>query len=151
MSSATEAKLGTLFINTKVAVPIWKTLEELGHPQIKTIQTDNLTAYGAINNTIQPKVTNAMDMHFHWLRDRMIQVHFWFFWRPGATNLGNYWTKHHTSAHHIRFCQETLMSKKYVDAFKQLITIGDPGWLPNLSKTLLPSNPPKKTRTWHSV
>jgi hypothetical protein len=32
MSSAAEAELGGLFINAKTAVPICKTLEELGHP-----------------------------------------------------------------------------------------------------------------------
>ena len=33
MSSAAEAELGTLFLNAKTAVPMRKTLKELGHPQ----------------------------------------------------------------------------------------------------------------------
>jgi hypothetical protein len=33
MSSATEAKLGALFIYTKTAVSMQCTLEEMGHPQ----------------------------------------------------------------------------------------------------------------------
>ena len=45
MSSAAEAKLGALFINAKIAIPMRKTLEELGHPQPQTpVQTDNSTA-----------------------------------------------------------------------------------------------------------
>eukprot|EP00804_Cyclotella_cryptica_P014938 CCRYP_000561-RA/>CCRYP_000561-RA protein AED:0.47 eAED:0.47 QI:0/-1/0/1/-1/0/1/0/59 len=41
----------------------------MGHPQPPTpIQTDNSTALGVVNNTIQPKRTKAMDMRFHWLR-----------------------------------------------------------------------------------
>eukprot|EP00956_Cyclotella_meneghiniana_P010727 scaffold15031_cov47-Cyclotella_meneghiniana.AAC.1 len=47
MSSAAEAELGGLFINAKKAVPIRRTLEELGHKQPPTpIQTDNSTACG---------------------------------------------------------------------------------------------------------
>jgi hypothetical protein len=70
MSSAVEAELGALFINAKIAVPMRKTLEELGHPQPQTpVQTDNSTAYGVINNKIQPKATKAMDMRFYWLKD----------------------------------------------------------------------------------
>jgi hypothetical protein len=33
MSSAAEAKLGTLFINAKTAVSMHRMLKELGHPQ----------------------------------------------------------------------------------------------------------------------
>jgi hypothetical protein len=63
MSSAAEAELGALFINAKIAVPMRKTLEELGHPQPQTpVQTHNSTAYGVINNKIQPKATKAMDI-----------------------------------------------------------------------------------------
>jgi hypothetical protein len=67
MSSAAEAELGALFINAKTAVPMRKTLEELGHPQPPTLmQTDKSTAYGILNNKITPKATKAIDMHFHW-------------------------------------------------------------------------------------
>jgi hypothetical protein len=63
MSSAAEAELGALFYSAKIAVPMRKTLEELGHPQPQTpVQTNNSTAYGVINNKIQPKATKAMDM-----------------------------------------------------------------------------------------
>eukprot|EP00804_Cyclotella_cryptica_P018678 CCRYP_007188-RD/>CCRYP_007188-RD protein AED:0.48 eAED:0.48 QI:0/-1/0/1/-1/0/1/0/59 len=49
----------------------------MGHPQPPTpIQTDNSTALGVVNNTIQPKHTKAMDMRFHWLHCRINQKHF---------------------------------------------------------------------------
>ncbi len=68
MSSATEAKWGALFINTKTAVSTGCTLEEMGHPQTCTpIQTSNLTAHALLTNKILPKVLKAMDMQFHWL------------------------------------------------------------------------------------
>jgi hypothetical protein len=54
--SAAEAKLGALFINTKIAVSMRKTLEELGHPQTQTpIQTDNSTVHALLTNKNPPK------------------------------------------------------------------------------------------------
>ena len=95
MSSAAEAELGALFYNAKIAVPMRRTLEELGHPQPSTpVQTDNSTAYGVINNKIiQPKATKAMDMRFYWLKDRESVEQFKYYWRPGKSNLADYWTK----------------------------------------------------------
>jgi hypothetical protein len=101
MSSAAEAELGALLINAKTAVPMRKTLEELGHPQPPTpVQTDNSTAYGVINNKIQPKATKAMDMRFYWLKDRESVDQFRYHWSPGKDNLADYWTKHHPALHH---------------------------------------------------
>ena len=88
MSSAAEAKLGALYLNAKEAVYLRQILDEMGHPQPKTpIQTDNTTAEGVINNKIQPKRTKAMDMQFHWLRDREAQGQFKIYWQPGTTTL----------------------------------------------------------------
>jgi len=109
MSSAAEAELGALHINAKEAVYLRQLLLELGHPQPPTpIQMDNTTAEGVINNTIQPKRTKAMDMRFHWLRDREARSQFRIFWRPGGANLADYWTKHHPPAHHSKMRSEFL-------------------------------------------
>ena len=73
MSLVAEAKLGLLYINAKKGVEEQIILEEMGHMQPRTpIQTDNSTAEGIINSSIQPKQTKAMDMRFHWLQDRTI-------------------------------------------------------------------------------
>jgi hypothetical protein len=57
-------------------------LQQLGHPQPPTpIQTNNLTAYGVINNEIQPKATKAMNMCFYWLKDRESVEQFKYHWR----------------------------------------------------------------------
>ena len=113
MSSAAEAELGALFINAKEAVYLRQILTEMGHPQPKTpIQTDNTTAEGVINNKIQPKRTKAMDMRFHWLRDREAQEQFRIYWRPGSTNLADYFTKHHAPAHHVNVRAEYLTRVK---------------------------------------
>ena len=109
MSSAAEAELGALYINAKEAVHIRQMLREMGHPQPRTpIQTDNSTAEGVINSKIQPKRTKAMDMRYFCLKDREAQDQFRFFWRAGATNLADYWTKHHPGAHHRNMRKEFL-------------------------------------------
>ena len=41
-----------------------------------------------------------MDMRFEWLLDREQQGQFKIYWRPGKTNLADYFTKHHPPAHH---------------------------------------------------
>jgi hypothetical protein len=101
MSSATEAELGELFINAKEAVHLWRILLEMGHPQPRTpIQTNNFTAEGVINSRVKPKQTKSMDMRFEWLLDRQQQGQFKIYWRPGKTNLADYFTKHHPLSHH---------------------------------------------------
>ncbi len=109
MSSAAEAELGAIFINAKEAVYLRQLLTEMGHPQPRTpIQTDNLTAEGVINQKIQPKRTKAMDMRFHWLRNREAQGQFKIYWQPGKTNLADYFTKHHPPIHHVNVRSEFL-------------------------------------------
>ena len=90
MTSATEAELGGLYLVAKECVYIRIILEEMGHKQPPTpIQTDNSTAEGVINSKIQPKRTKAMDMHFHWLRNRETLKQFRFYWRSGKLNLAD--------------------------------------------------------------
>jgi hypothetical protein len=74
MSSATKAELAGLYIMARKAVYIRIILEEFGHKQPPMpLQTDNAMADAVINGKIQPKQTKAMDMRFHWLRDREYQ------------------------------------------------------------------------------
>ena len=77
MTSAAEVELGALYINVKKAVPMIITLEEMGHQQpMISMQIDNTATLGAVTNNIQPQRTKAMDMRFHWLRDREAQQQF---------------------------------------------------------------------------
>ena len=77
MSSAAEAELGALYINCRKAIPARHTLIEMGHPQLPTpVQTDNTTALGVVNNIIASRRTKAIDMRFHWLRNRIQQLQF---------------------------------------------------------------------------
>ena len=101
MSSATKVKLGALYINCPGAIPTCHTLITMEHPYPPTpMKTVNTTALGVVRNTIDPRRTNAMDMHFHWLRCRKAQQKFRHYWRPGLTNNSDYVTKHQTAVHH---------------------------------------------------
>jgi hypothetical protein len=89
MSSAAEAELGALYLNAKETVYLRQILHEMGHPQPPTpIQMDNTTASGVVNNIVQPKRTKAMDMRYHWLRDREERKQFRIFWQPGGGKSG---------------------------------------------------------------
>jgi hypothetical protein len=103
MSSAAEAEIGAVFINAKEGAVLRTTLEELGHPQPPTpMETDNTTATGYSNGTIKQKRTKAMDMRFYWIKDRVKQGQFNVYWGRGYQNLADYFTKHHSLAHHKR-------------------------------------------------
>jgi hypothetical protein len=103
MSSAAKAKLGTLYINAREAIPMQQLLKEMGHKQPPTpIQTNNSTAHGVVTNNIQAHHTKAMDMRFYWLCCHNSQGQFRYYWRPGLKNQAVYWTKHHSAAHHIK-------------------------------------------------
>jgi len=109
VSSAAEAKLGALFLNAQNLCPIRTALAELGHPQPATpLQMDNNTASGIINDTVKQKCSKAVDMHFYWLCDRKRQGQFHIFWRPGATNRADYFSKHHPASHHQAVCPTYL-------------------------------------------
>ena len=119
MGSAAEAEIGALYHNCKLAVPWRATLEELGHPQPKTpVQTDNSTAHGLLTNRIAPKALKAMDMHFHWLRDREAQRMFRYYWRAGPTNRADYYSKHHPPKHHRTMRPEFVTALKYLKKVK---------------------------------
>jgi hypothetical protein len=101
MSSVAEAELGGLFLNAKDGTVLATTLKEMGWPQPPTpIQTDNSCASGIANGTLRQRKSKAMDMRFYWIQDRVKQGHFLVYWRPGSTNLADYFTKHHPTAHH---------------------------------------------------
>jgi hypothetical protein len=103
MSSAAEAEIGALFMNAKAIIPLRITCEELGHKQPATpMRTDNNTAEGIMNGTIQQNRSKEIDMRFYWLKDRVEQGQFRIYWEPGHANLADYYTKHHPHCHHKR-------------------------------------------------
>jgi len=65
-------------------------------------------AEAGVNGEVQPKQTKAMDMRFHWFRNRECQEQFWIYWRPGKLKYADYWTKHYAAAHHRNVRTEFL-------------------------------------------
>ena len=112
----------SIIFNSKTEVPMRKTLEYLVHPQPRTpIQTYNKISDGLINNKIDAKATKSIGMKFNWLQYRYIQEQFRYFWRPGHTNLGDYWTKHHPGAHHKDLRPTIITLSKFLDAMSASI------------------------------
>ena len=73
-----------VFTNEQKSAPIQVTLHEMGHPQPATpIQVENLCASGIVSNEIKQEWSKEMDMRFHWICDRINQVHYILYWRPG--------------------------------------------------------------------
>ena len=101
MGSAAEAKVAALHLNAQEAVPIRQALEEMGHPQPATrIRTDNATAQGLVNDSIEIKRSKTFDRQFWWLNDREAQEQFDTVWDAGICNPADHPTKHHSASHH---------------------------------------------------
>jgi hypothetical protein len=83
------------------------------------MKMDNSTALGVVNSNIQPRQTKAMDMRFYWLQDRATQQQFKFFWLPGKTGFGEYWTKHHCAAYRVEKCGTILTPLHVVTALRE--------------------------------
>ena len=71
MSSAAEAELGGLFLNTTNVVSMQSIIFDMGHLQPPTpIKIDNTTVLGVVINIIKRKCTKAVNIRFHWLTGR---------------------------------------------------------------------------------
>ena len=102
MTSAMEAEIAAMYENAQNFIEFRQTLTDMGHPQPPTvIRTDNKTACGIVTGTMKQKRSKAIDMRFHFLKDRVTNhKQLIIRWAPGITNLADYTTKHHPGAHH---------------------------------------------------
>jgi hypothetical protein len=67
-SSAAEAEVAGFFVNAKEGKILSTTLDEMGYPQEPTpIQTDNSTASGIANDTINQQRSRSINMRFYWI------------------------------------------------------------------------------------
>ena len=119
MTSAADAEIGALYVNTRHAISVRRTLEEMGHPQPATpVQTDNTTALGFVTKNIQPKLTKSTDMK-HWsMRDKEERKQFEYGWTSGKHIKGDYYTKHFCSAHHRQVRQDYLTARNTLDELR---------------------------------
>ena len=118
MSSATEAECGALFNNAKQGLLLRISLGDMDHPKPPTpIKVDNSTAARFANRQIKQNRTKYMDMQFYWIQDRVTQKLFKVYWRPGHTNLADYFTKHHATSHH------RLTRSTYLNCLNNLVSV----------------------------
>jgi hypothetical protein len=122
LASASEAEIGALYENTRKASILRTTLEEMGYPQPPTpVQTDNSTACGIANDNIKQQRSQAIDMRFYWVRDRVQQQQFNIYWAPGKRNLADYYTKHHSATHHQQIRELYLHTTPSTNAINSAI------------------------------
>ena len=57
------------------------------------MRTDNSTADGIMNKTVEQNQSKSMDVRFYWLQDRVEQRQFRVFWAPGKINLADFHLK----------------------------------------------------------
>ena len=119
MTSAADAEIGALFINTRQAIPARYLLEEMGHKQPPTsIQTDNTTALGFVNKNLQPKATKSTDMQHWFMRDRRDRKQFRYYWGEGKYNDADYFSKHFCGPHHTEKRPRFLTPRSTLDALR---------------------------------
>ena len=122
MTSAADAKIGALYINSRQAIPARQLLEEMGHKQPPTpIQTDNTTALGFVTKNLQPKATKSTEMNYWFMRDRQDRQQFKYYWRPGKGNQGDYFTKHFCSATHRERRPAFLTPRAVLDTLRAAV------------------------------
>ena len=81
-------------------------LAKLGYPQPPTlIHTDNTTAVGIVNSTINRQRSRSMEMRYFWLLDQAYQKYFKFCYHPGAELMAENPTKAHIGPVHTHVRQ----------------------------------------------
>ena len=69
-------------------------LSALEYPQPPShLYADNSAAVGIANDTVKLKRSKAIDMRYHWIRDRVRQGIFKVFWSASPDNIADYFTK----------------------------------------------------------
>ena len=100
VSSTSACEYASTFEGGQLAFPLRTLLEDLGWPQPPTtITTDNSTACGIANKTTKDKRSKAIDMRYHWIRDRVALKDFAVSWRAGKESLADFLTKAHPASH----------------------------------------------------
>ncbi len=99
--AASETEYAALYINAQHAYFERIVLASLGYPQQPTnIFVDNMAAVGIANDTVKLRRSKAIDMRYHWIRDRVLQGQFNIFWEASSKDLADYFNKHHAPIHH---------------------------------------------------
>ena len=95
VSSAAEGEYGAAYLIAREAVYIRACATAMGYPQHNAtiLLCDNSTAVGLANDNVKIAKTKAIDMRYHWLRDRVRQGQFRVEWVPKNKNIADFFTK----------------------------------------------------------
>jgi hypothetical protein len=104
VSSAGEAEYAALFAGAQHAAGLRTILSDLGHPQPPTmLMCDNTCAIGIATDSIKQKRSKAIDMRFHWVRDRVRNGEFTVSYINTLINVADFFTKNLDPAKHDFF------------------------------------------------
>ena len=62
-----------------------------------------MAAVGIANDTVKLRRSKAIDMRYHWIRDRVRQGVFRVIWSEGKDNIADYFTKLQPTKRHLMF------------------------------------------------
>ena len=94
-ASVAEAEYAACFMNGQHGTWLRTILAALGYPQrtATPMLCDNKCAVGIATNSMKAKRSKAIDMRYHWIRDRISQGEFNVLWIQGADNIADFFTK----------------------------------------------------------
>jgi len=85
-SAASETEYASLYETGCALMPVRTILAALDFPQeTTTIYTDNLIAKNICARLVRPKRSKAIDMRYHWIRDRVDDKYFDVVWLPSTS------------------------------------------------------------------
>ena len=109
--AASETEYAALYINAQNAYFERAVLSSLGYPQQPTeIYADNMAAVGVATDTVKLRRSKAIDMRYHWIRDRVRQGVFKVIWSKGAENDADFFTKLQPIKRHQYFISRFVTS-----------------------------------------
>ena len=115
VASACESEYASLFKVAQSAEIIRNTLYDMGHQQQATkLLCDNTCAIGIANSTAKQKRSKAINMRFHWIRDRVKDGHFDIIWIEGGENIADFFTKNLPVATYKKFKNKLVSSDEVV-------------------------------------
>jgi hypothetical protein len=93
-STVAKSEYAGVFAAARIATDDRAILQNFGHPQPPTpLYCDNECAVGIVNSSVTQKMSKSLDMHLHWVRDRVQQGQFIVLHLPGLQNIADFFTK----------------------------------------------------------
>jgi hypothetical protein len=113
VASACEAEYASLFKIAQSAEILRSTLADMGYIRKPTkLLCDNTCALGIATSTAKQKRSKAINMRFHWIRDRVKEGHFDLIWMSGQDNIADFFTKNLPVSKYKKFKEVLVRSEE---------------------------------------